>query len=936
MATKCTICYAWHPKEWDGSKGHWADTVAQCEIKGKFTTAQESCPDGKIVRPPINTKVTKSRPVAVVNTKTVAQNKPAITGELYAHQVQAFEQYKDSTEIPLFMEMGCVDCDTEYFNGFGWKRIADYTEGDKVLQWNEADESASLVKPTRYIKLQADKLVWFKTIRGMDQMLSFEHRLVNVKRKSMHYKRNPDITVRELLETGAGQNYLCPIAFLGYEYDPSLWELDEWQTRLMIAVIAEGHFAGTKRCYINFKKDYKIERLDILLEKCGIEYNKRICDDGYTRYSFIAPQKWKAFGPEWFNCPTEWVTSEVLLWDGDIARGVYRTTIKQSADFVQFKFASLGLRTSISVSDRRVDNKGFLYRVLISDQDHFTTWYSNSENQPELVTAHDGYKYCFNVPSSYLILRRNGGIFVTGNCGKSAVVLRVAGYKYKKGDINALLVVAPNDVHVQWAHEQIPLWLDCPYDIQCLFGRGGQKVAYPFDNNSDFMQVVCVNIDTFSTPEKWKDIVEWALTRKLFLVLDEGTVIKNVSSQRTQRMLYAFNDVVRRNKTILKSSVKTVARAILTGTPVTNGPMDLWAIMEFLRPNFFGRNWYSFQAHYGMFTTISVDDRVIKVPLSRDWWEAIKAINEFGEANAISGCSEDTFNTIHSQDFYEGPYKHADELKAILAPVAFFKKLKDCVDMPEEIRTVRELRMSPAIEKCYDDMIANLIATYEEHTMTAKNAMTSLIRLQQISSGFLCDKKFGENEEDGEEENEVDDRVSRLYGLIDDEDILPNEIQWIGNSNPKLDALYRDIDEIDKPLVIITRFTAEADRIYNDLCHKYATCLMTGWKRIGTIEEFKDGKYDIMVANGSVVSRGFNLQNSHTILFYSNTFSLETRLQTEGRIFRIGQKNVCEYIDYCYIMDSGFTIDEKITTALSLKRNLLDFIRGADIKELVQ
>lgn len=106
---------------------------------------------------------------------------------------------------------------------------------------------------------------------------------------------------------------------------------------------------------------------------------------------------------------------------------------------------------------------------------------------------------------------------------------------------------------------------------------------------------------------------------------------------------------------------------------------------------------------------------------------------------------------------------------------------------------------------------------------------------------------------------------------------------------------------------------------------------MTGWKRIGTIQEFQEGKYDVMVANSAVVARGFNLQNSHTIIFYSNTFSLEQRLQAEGRIFRIGQHNNCQYIDYTY----NDSVDEKIVSALRMKRNLLDYIRGVDVKELI-
>jgi SNF2 family DNA or RNA helicase len=627
MATKCTICYAWQPKDWDGHKGHWADTVARCEIKEKFTTAQDTCEDGRLIRPvnkAIYNKVSvpvKTKPV-VTNTNTLK-----ITGELREHQVEAFELFKDSSEIGLFMEMGT---------------------------------------------------------------------------------------------------------------------------------------------------------------------------------------------------------------------------------------------------------------------------------------------------------------------GKSATILRIAGYKFKKGLINTLLIVAPNDVHVQWAHEQIPLWLDCPYEIQCLFGRGGAKVAYPFDNDPEFLQVVCVNIDTFSTPSKWQDIVEWHNSGKCMLVLDEATVIKNVTAQRTQRMLYAFNDVVKSKKTIKSSKIKSVARAILTGTPVTNGPMDLWAMCEFIRPNFFGRNWYSFQAHFGMFTTMSVDDRVIKVPLSEDWWHVIKGMTSYLEANAVSGCSEDTFNTIHSQDHYEGPYKHAEELRRLIQPIAYFKQLKDCMDMPPQNYITHELMMSPEIEKCYNDMVTELIAEYENHVMTAKNKLTVLIRLQQICSGFICDKTFMDNETDIDDDDTSDtisSTIQRLYGLSDDEDIMPDEIKWIGKSNPKLDMLYRDLDELSKPAIILTRFTAEASRIFEDLKGKYRTCLMTGWKRVGTIEEFKDGKYDVMVANSAVVNRGFNLQNSHVMQFYSNTFSLEMRLQAEGRIFRIGQQSPCEYIDYCY----PGTVDEKITAALKMKRNLLDYIRGVkDILEMAR
>lgn len=503
-------------------------------------------------------------------------------------------------------------------------------------------------------------------------------------------------------------------------------------------------------------------------------------------------------------------------------------------------------------------------------------------------------------------------LFFEMGCGKSATALKIAEYKFLKGDINALLIIAPNDVHAQWANEQIPEWLDVPYQCQCLFGRGGQKKAYPFENDG-MLHIVCVNIDTFSTGSKWKDIVSWGNSQKLCIILDEATSIKNNKARRTQKLLYEFNTVVRRGKIIVKSTPNTRARIILTGTPVTNGPLDLWALMEFVRPNFFGRNWYSFQSYYGMFTQLALGNRVVRVALTEEKWKAIKGIQDYQEAFVLFGVSQDTFDIIHAQQCYVGPYKHADELKAHLAPVSMFKRLVECVDMPKQEYVTRTLTMSDEQQKAYRDMANTYMAKYKEYIASALNKITVVLRLQQISSGFLFDKEF---------------KFSKECDLP--EDIMPNEVQWIGRSNPKLDALYADIEELDLPVIIITHFSAEAARIYDDLKEKYSCCLLTGWKRIGTVDEFKEGKYQVMIANSAVVSKGFNLQNANKILFYSNTFSLETRLQTEGRIFRIGQKHPCLYIDYQY---KG-TVDERIVKALQIKENLLNYIREIDVNEI--
>ena len=529
-------------------------------------------------------------------------------------------------------------------------------------------------------------------------------------------------------------------------------------------------------------------------------------------------------------------------------------------------------------------------------------------------------------------------LFFEMGCGKTLTSMMIICDKFKAGVIDSLLVVAPNDVHKQWfddlCNDESTLskaiaqeGVDC--DGQIIGGRGGQKIFYDFDDNNGKLHIVCTNIDTFSTPHKWEELVDWANSHKTAIIIDEATVIKNPDSKRGQRMLYEFNDVIKNRKTIVKSTKKdnTQVRVVLTGTPVTNGPMDLWAIMEFIKPNYFNRNYYSFKNYYGMSTQMNVDQvmpdgkvrsRTINVLLNEKTWQGIHECREYAEAFAIFGCSEDTYMTVKHQDHYMGPYKHADELKKMLEPNAVFAKLVDCVDMPAVNYIVKEVSLSPAQEACYKNMQHDLLAEYDNHITTAKNKLVSAMRLQQIASGFIM----------GHEEEILDDDAPMWAD--DNYDVRPDEVVWLGDTNPKLEQLKRDVAELDKPMLILTRFSAEADKIYQMLKDEYSTMLFTGWKTTGTIEDFKQGKFDIIVANTSKIARGFNLQIAHSTIYYSNTFSMELRQQSEFRTFRMGQAHPCTYIDY---VSCG--IDRTILDSLKLKKGLLEYIREKDIKEVM-
>ena len=575
---------------------------------------------------------------------------------------------------------------------------------------------------------------------------------------------------------------------------------------------------------------------------------------------------------------------------------------------------SIGKKDHVSVKPAKVSAKPKAIKTMIEKE-------IEEENQVTLfdhqIAAREKFKD-----------KNEIALFFEMGCGKTLTSMMIICDKFKAGVIDSVLVVAPNDVHKQWfddlCNDDSTLskaiaqeGVDCSGQI--IGGRGGAKEFYEFDDDNK-LHIVCVNIDTFSTPHKWEPIVEWANANNTAIIIDEATVIKNPKSKRGERMLYAFNDVTKRGKTITSSVKKHPVRIVLTGTPVTNGPMDLWAIMEFVKPNYFGRNYYSFMNYYGMHTKLNVESRVIQVLLTEKTWHGIKGCNSFEEAQCLFGCSEDTYMTVMHQDKYVGPYKHADELKKLLEPSAVFAKLVDCVDMPACNYIVKSVPMSPAQIVAYDDMRHDLLAQYDEYITTAKNKLVSAIRLQQISSGFVMAHK-----------EVLPDEDTPFWASPDENyDVAPDEIVWLGDSNPKLDQLMRDVDELDKPIIIFTRFSAEAAKIYDMLKDKYRVTLQTGWKTVGSIEGFKNGDFDIMVANTTKLARGFNLQCAHTTIYYSNTFSMELRQQSEFRTFRMGQKYPCTYIDY-----TSCDIDNTIVESLKLKKGLLDYIRDKDIKEVM-
>lgn len=339
-------------------------------------------------------------------------------------------------------QSGCVDADTEYFNGKEWKKIAEY-DGEKVLQYNPETKEATMTEPKRYISVPSEKLYKISTLRGsIDQVLSEDHNFAYITSKG-NMQKKPFREVMQAHEENI-QGFYGKIE-TAFNYSGEGIELTDNEIRIMCAVMADGSFRkGCKFCSINIKKERKKERLRELLSE--VSYKEYIKENGYSEFRFYAPRTEKSFNEFWYKCSQEQlriIAEEVFFWDGRIDkknRRFFFSTEKESADFVQFALASVGIRATISIDNRKEKP---CYAVCASSGKSTVSMVSTAGKTKAKITEvkpKDGKQYCFEVETGYLVLRRNGRIFITGNSGKTHLCTACAVHYIKAGyDVKYML-----------------------------------------------------------------------------------------------------------------------------------------------------------------------------------------------------------------------------------------------------------------------------------------------------------------------------------------------------------------------------------------------------------------------------------------------------------------------------------------------------------------
>jgi len=443
--------------------------------------------------------------------------------------------------------------------------------------------------------------------------------------------------------------------------------------------------------------------------------------------------------------------------------------------------------------------------------------------------------------------------FMEMGTGKSKVLIDNIAMLYNAGKINGALIVAPKGVYKNWFDQEIPnhmpdyipkkvgLWKTKPNapDLKPLFSTGAE------------LHILIMNVEAFSTKKGVQFAEKFLNSHKALMAIDESTTIKNPGALRT--------------KTIVSLRPLTKYRRILTGSPVTKSPLDLFTQCYFLDPYLLDQSsYYVFRTRYAVCRKINVSGRSVEIVVG---------------------------------------YRNLAELSEKLKPFSYRVLKDDCLDLPKKTFMKRTVELTAEQKKVYKQMKQEAIAFLNGKMVTSATVITQLMRLHQITCGH-----FKSN--DGTVQDLKNNRITQLMDIL--EEVEGKAVIW---------AHYRhDIEKIVEAILkkygentVVTYFgdTSTDDR----------------QKAIKKIQD-KESPVRFIIGTPQTGGYGITLTGASTMIYYSNGYDLEKRMQSEARIDRIGQEKPMTYID---IMAED-TIDDKIVKSLRNKVNIATEIMGEELK----
>ena len=443
--------------------------------------------------------------------------------------------------------------------------------------------------------------------------------------------------------------------------------------------------------------------------------------------------------------------------------------------------------------------------------------------------------------------------------GKSKVLVDNVAMLYNKGAIDAALIIAPKGVYRNWYSQEIPNHLPSHIENKTVLWTATTSKTKDKEYQQLFkvdydLHILVMNVEAFSTKKGLEFATKFLNCHKTLMAIDESTTIKTPTAKRT--------------KAICAIGKLAKYRRILTGSPVTKSPLDLYTQCEFLNENLLGfTSYYTFRNRYAVMKQANFGGRRVQLV---------------------------------------GGYQRLEELSKILKPFSDRVLKENCLDLPEKTYVERQVELTDEQKKTYETMKSAALASLKGKMATAPHVLTQLMRLHQITCGHLKND---------------DDTITEI-------------------KNNRINSLLELLEETEGKVIIWANYVYDIKQIVSAISKKYGEDSIVQYygavpaeTRQKNIVEFQDPESPVkfFVGNPQTGGYGITLTAANNVVYYSNGYDLEKRLQSEDRAHRIGQKKAVTYID----LITPKTVDEKIRKALRKKINIATEIMGEELREWI-
>jgi SNF2 family DNA or RNA helicase len=415
--------------------------------------------------------------------------------------------------------------------------------------------------------------------------------------------------------------------------------------------------------------------------------------------------------------------------------------------------------------------------------------------------------------------------FMEMGTGKSKVLIDNISMLYDKGKINAALIVAPKGVYQNWYDTEVPVHMVDHIEKNMVLWKANinkkqqSKLSTLFEETHK-LKLLIMNVEAFSTKKGLDFASSFLNSHQTLMAIDESTTIKNPDAKRT--------------KNIVALGKAAKYRRILTGSPVTKSPLDLYKQCEFLDEFLLDHaSYYSFRTRYAVMKTANFGGRSVQIVVA---------------------------------------YRNLAELSEKLSPFSYRCLKEDCLDLPDYTYTTRIIQLTPEQQKIYNQMKQVALAQLDGKMMTTQSAMVQLMRLHQITCGhFTAD--------DGSIKKIKNDRLSTLVDIL--QEVENKAVIWAHYRND----IASIIEAVEKTFGKDSYVT-----YYGDTTNEERQ------NAIKQIQD-PNSKVRFIIGTPQTGGYGITLTGANTMVYYANGYDYEKRIQSEARINRAGQTRKMTYID---------------------------------------